>query len=734
MNHHFIQATHQYCGADHPVPAPYLRRSFVLDAAPTEASISVSGLGFYILTVNGKDITKGHIAPYISNPDDYCYYDTYEIASLLTAGENVIGLWLGNGFMNPFGGAVWDFQLARFRGAPRAAVAFSATVNGETVSFIADESFKVHPSPILFDDMRIGETYDARNELDGWDRPGFDDSAWSPAIVSEPPRGEMREATAEPITVMEERRPVRIEKQGEAYLYDFGINTAGICRLRIKGSRGQAVTMWHGEELYPDGRFKNDRICFSTEKYPYYISYNQTERYILRGDGEEVYTPKFIYYGFRYVLVEGITEEQATEDLLTYLVMSSDLRTIGGFSCSNERVNTLYRMAVNSDRSNFFYIPTDCPHREKNGWTGDASMSSDHMTLMYDVEKSYREWLANIRKSQREDGALPGIIPTGGWGFDWGNGPVFDSVIVNLPYMLYQYRGCTEVIRENASAILRYLSYAMTQRMGNGLVEYGLGDWVPVGRGNDKYNVPVSLVVSIMIMDIAKKAAEMFRAIGYTHEEAYALGIYREMREAIRAEHVDAAHAVTRCASQTGQAMCIYYGVFNAEELEEAYRQLVSIVHACDDRFNSGFVGMHVIFHALSMAGESELAYKMIVQKGYPSYGHLIDKGETSLVERFMPDDRSCSSHNHHFMGDIIRWFTVNIGGLHVVDHETVRVGPYMVKEIDFAEAFYDLPKGRVSVKWKKAADGTVEVTYSAPEGVTVRLREDPAVTYRREG
>ena len=719
MNKHYIKATDDFSGAYHAVPAPLLRRSFNLSACPDRATLEISGLGFYFLTVNGTDITKGHLAPYISSPDDYCYYDVYDVAPYLHEGENVIGIWLGNGFMNPFGGEVWDFQLAEFRGAPRVAIDFTAVIGEEEVSFIADDRFRTHPSPVVFDDMRIGETYDARLEIDGWDLPGFDDSDWTPALPAETPRGELRLATAEPIRVMREIKPVSITKQGDAYLYDFGVNTAGLCRLKIRGEQGQALTMWHGEELV-DGLFNNDRIRFSTNKYPFYKEYNQTERYTLRGDKEEIFTPKFIYYGFRYVLVEGLTEEQATEDLLTYLVMSSDIKTVGGFSCSDERVNTLYNMAVNSDRSNFFYFPTDCPHREKNGWTGDASMSSDHMTLMYDVETSYREWLANIRKSQRDDGALPGIIPTGGWGFDWGNGPVFDSVIVNLPYMLWKYRGCTEVVEENAHAIMRYLEYAVRQCKADGTVEYGLGDWCPVGRACDDYNTSPCLVVSIMIMDIAKKAAEMFASVGYAHQCAFAQGIYEDMRRSIRKVFIDQT-TMTAGDSQSAQGMCLYYGVFDESEREEANRRLIEIVHRDGDRFTSGFVGMHSIFHAIADAGESKLAYYMITRDGYPSYAHLIDKGETSLVERFMPDGRSCSSHNHHFMGDIARWFTVYLAGLHVIDHETVEICPHIMDGMDYAEAYYDLPKGRVSVKWHRE-NGEIKVCHEAPEGVKVTV------------
>ncbi len=720
MNKHFIKATERYCDIYDHVPAPLLRKSFTVPAPVNKAEISICGLGFYRLFINGKEITKGHIAPYISNPDHICYYDTYDLSKHLTVGENVIGIILGNGFMNCLGGVVWDFDKAEFRGAPRVALEFFASTDKGEIAFFADESFKTHPSPILMDDLRLGEIYDAREEQKGWSESGFDDSAWQPAIIAETPRGEMSLCTAEPIVVQGEIKPLSVTKQGEAYLYDFGINTAGVCRMSIEAQRGQQITLWHGEIL-KDGKFYNDNIANSPERFLYYKDYNQTIKYTASGEGREVYAPSFSYQGFRYVLVEGITEAQATPELLTYLVMSADIKTVGGFSCSDRRVNKLLDMCVNADRSNMFYFPTDCPQREKNGWTGDASISADHMALMYDVDASWREWLKNIRKAQNGRGELPGIVPTAGWGFKWGNGPAWDSVLFNLPYMLFKFRGNTEVVRENAHAMLRYLSYIMTRRNDNGTVSVGLGDWVPVGKvRSSAYDAPLALTDSIMVMDMAKKAAQMFSSIGLTYEAEYAESIYRDMRATVRRELIDKDTMTVSGSCQSSQCIALYYGVFEPHEEPQAFERLLEFIHAKKDTFDCGFIGMHAIFHVLTRFGRSDLAYKMIMGREYPSYGHLIDIGETAMPEKFMEDPLLVGSHNHHFLGDISRWFTFNIGGLEVIDSNTVRVAPKDIEGIDFAEAFYELPAGRVSVSWTKNADGTKNIEISAPKGVKI--------------
>ena len=632
----------------------------------------------------------------------------------------MIGILLGNGFMNPFGGAIWDFEKADWKGAPRVALELTAQGEGQELRLEADESFKVHPSPILFDEYRMGEHYDAGLEIKGWNMPGFDDGSWENAIPAETPRGELKKCEAEPIRGQKRLQPVSITKCEDGYLYDFGENTAGLTELTITAQPGQQITLWHGEILQ-EGKFYFKNIIFERPGFEFYYEYNQKTIYIAKGGEKERYVPSFVYYGFRYVLVQGITEEQATKDLLTYLVMNSDLRHIGGFECSDETANTLFEMVKRSDLANFYYFPTDCPHREKNGWTGDASMSSDHMALLYDVEDSWREWLRNIGKSQNAVGAIPGIVPTFDWGFAWGNGPAWDSVLFNLPYMLYKYRGNTDVIRENAHAMVRYLEYILTRRSEDGTVAIGLGDWVPVGKPADAYDAPLALTDSIMVMDMAKKAHEMLKAIGYDRPAQLAEGVYRDMRSAIRDNLLD--HETMEMAGkcQSSQAMALYYGVFETAEEEKAFQNLLRYIHQNNDSFDCGFLGMHVLFHVLSDFGQGELAYHMITKKEYPSYGHMIVCGDTAMTETFLRQGKIGSSHNHHFLGDIARWFMTRVAGLYIADDTHVEIRPDYISFLTFAGAYYELPAGKVSVHWEKKGE-IYELKVSCPEAVDCKL------------
>ena len=393
----FISATREFATYEKTVAAPYLRRSFSLSALPEKADFTVTGLGFYRVFVNGKDITKGLLAPYISNDDEVVYYDRYDLAPHLRVGKNTLAFLLGNGFHNCVGGNIWDLDKALYRSAPK--LAFALTLSDGTV-IEADENVKTHPSPILFDDLRCGVHYDARKELSGWTSPDFDDSDWENAFPVETARGKSVLCSAEPIRVYDELAPETItphvflapyqhrddhmpektfydsaeDDAKEGFLYDFGQNNAGIFRLKINGKAGQRIVLQACERLNEENRPFFSNIDF----YP--NGYSQRTIYICRGEGEEIFTPDFTYIGYRYLWVSGITEEQATKELLTYLVAGSDLEARGDFSCSDEMANRLWEISLRSDRANLYYFPTDCPHREKNGWTGDASMSAEHMT------------------------------------------------------------------------------------------------------------------------------------------------------------------------------------------------------------------------------------------------------------------------------------------------------------------------------------------------------------------
>lgn len=737
MKKQFICATQEPCDFSHRVPAPYLRRSFDLRFPPVHAAVRICGLGFYRLWINGTEITKGYFAPYISNPDDRMYYDIYDLAPHLRQGKNVIGVLLGNGFQNDFGGAVWNFDRAAWRSAPKLALEFEAEGCGQTFSFCADERFLTHPSPIRFDEYRLGEIYDAARELPGWNLPDYDASGWAPALPTDAPRGTLCECHAEPIRCYEELKPVSVTPCEDGYLYDFGRNTSGVCRLHLSAaSPGQTVVVKFCERLR-DGKFDQSNLYNQpVASYPFYYTDFARIEYRAKG-GDETYEPSFAWFGYRYAFVLGVTEAQATADLLTYPVLSSRLRRIGQFSCSDPIVNRIQELIVNSDRSNFYYFPTDCPHREKNGWTGDASMSVEHMLLHMAGENSLRVWLANIRKAQNDAGALPGIVPTGGWGFDWGNGPAWDSVLFNLPYQIYRHTGDVSVITENLPAMLRYLAYAVTKRDERGLCAYGLGDWVDPNQDvNGKIAAPLEVTDSVMLTDMATKAAFLFRQAGRRREAEYAAGFAADMREAIRAHLIDFDTMTVAGDCQTSQAFAIGAGIFETEELPAARARLLAILHRDGDENACGMIGLRYLYHVLIDMGEAELAYRVMTSEGRTGYGSWVKRGATSMLENFPYEDgRGVCSQNHHFLADILSVMIQDFAGLRpnptCDDPCAFVIAPVFLRELDFAEADYRGVCGRLSVRWERRAE-EICLTIEVPEGMHGRLLLPP--TFRTEG
>lgn len=746
----FICASAIYNTYEKHVPSPYFKKIFSVNAPLVSAAVTICGLGFYDIFINGHKITKGLLAPYISNPDHFIYYDGYDLLPYLVVGENVLVVQLGNGMQNAQGGIIWDFDIAPFRDVPKLAFALELQEEGKPLRIIeADETVQTKPSPICFDDLRSGVFYDANLETADLHAPVFG-AGWKNSMPASAPAGEPSLCSAEPIVPARELKPALIRKarlagyktpfwevseyirlndtkteytpqNKEGYLYDFGENTAGIVRLNIHGKKGQKIELQFCEYIDEAGNPSYANIYF----YP--DGYAQRDIYICKGEMNEVFQPQFTYHGFRYCMVMGITEEQAVPELLTAVVCHSDVKQRARFLCSDTVANTLYTTALRSDLANFYYFPTDCPHREKNGWTGDAAVSAEQFMLNFQVENSLKEWTRNIVKAQNEKGRLPGIVPTGTWGYDRLNGPAWDRAIVELPYQMYRFTGDTQALEICKTAWLRYLDYLETRKNADGLIGFGLGDWMQPEHASDQPDAPVLFTDSVLCMDFAKKAADFFSCLKLPEAERKAQVFFTEMRKAIRA-HLMNFHTITaNAACQTTQAMAIYYGVFDKQELPEAGRNLVRMIEQAGEHFNCGMLGLRVIFHVLADMGEANLAYRMITRSDFPSYGYFLKAGLTTFPEIIQRNYKSePGSLNHHYFGDISNWFISKVAGIHVNDSmqgpHCIDIQPNFIHALDWAQAEYQAPGGTVYVKWSKTPEAKVQLDIRMPAEIIGKL------------
>ena len=322
-------------------------------------------------------------------------------------------------------------------------------------------------------------------------------------------------------------------------------------------------------------------------------------------------------------------------------------------------------------------------------------------------------------KAQNDEGALPGIVPTGGWGFDWGNGPAWDGVLFNLPYQLFKQRGNTDVIRQCKDAQIKYLKYVMTRRNEDGTISIGLSDWASVDKHASDVKHLNYFTDTVIVMDLAKIACEMYRACGLTKEADFAEKIYNDMRKTARSRLIDYDTLTAWGDCMACQAIGLYYGIFEKEEEEAAFARLLEFIHANNDRFDVGFLGQHCIYHVLTKFGESELAYKMITAKDGVSFGDNYDRGYTSVTEHFFTNPEKFSSQNHHFQSEYARWFVTAVAGLEIIDSNTVKVNPQFINSLDWVSAHVTLPAGKVGIKWERT-DGEPKVTLSVPDGVKV--------------
>lgn len=688
----FIAAGKEYCTRDKFIPAPYFRRAFVV-SNKKDAKILICGLGFYEIFINGVDITKGKFAPYIANPDHFLYYDEYDVTAYLQEGKNVIGIFLGNGIINSIGGRTWDFDKAPFRSAPK--VALSYIEDGKLV-FEADEQFKTAPSPLLFDDYRMGEVYDGRKIIEGWNEVDFDDSAWSSCIQAQTPKGTPTLCSVEPIRKHKEIVPVSIHKVENGFLYDFGENTSGTCRLRLSGKCGQEIRMQYGEVLLEGKVLHTKNLCCPGEDEKKW----QTDIYVCRGVGEEIYEPHFTFHGFRYVFIEGLRVEFPSKGILTKLSYHSDFSSYSQLKTDNSIINQLQQMTLNSDLSNFFYFPMDCPQREKNGWTADLALSCEQMLYNFDCARSLKEWHKNLCRAQAENGELPGIVPTSSWGYSGMNGPAWDYAIIEIPYQLHKFAGETDCFTENVGYIEKYLHYLLSRKKPNGLFEFGLGDWCECDAALEElYTTPVEITDTLMSIEIFTKVAFLSKITGHKELWEFCEENRRNILCDFRKIYIN-----ENCSlpTQTAQAKAISVGVFTEEEKTKAVLYLVKMVRECG-HFQVGVIGARVLFRILAENEYHNLAFELITQDSFPSYKTWIDMGMTSLGESFnkthknsflRTDGGRILSQNHHFWGDISAWFYIYILGLRINPNQdnpnAILLKPFAFKKVKYAVGKYE--------------------------------------------
>lgn len=709
--------------------APLLRKSISLEEKNIKnARLYVSGVGYYEFFINGAHVSDRKLEPGYTHFDKRVLYSTYDVTSMLQHGENVLAAELGNGWLNIQSLSVWEFEKARWRMRPRMIAELRITYNDGTVQTIpTDRTWKTNSGACSFNNLYSGEVYDARLVHKGWTIPGFDDKKWMPAIEVEAPAKILTSQQMPPIRVVREVKPVSMRKIDDyTYIYDMGENMTGVCRLQVQGPTGTCVTLAHGELIHDDGTLNqgNIEIYFKREKngLPQHVDpfeRIQTDTYFLSGNGMETYEPRFTYHGFRYVEVASTRPLTLTQESLTGLCMHTDVEPVGNFACSNEILNKLVEASCNSYLGNLFSIPTDCPQREKNGWTADGYVGMDYGLLFYDGITVYEKWMNDFIDNQRERGDLSGIIPSSGWGYaDW-IGPVWDAALFIIPNNLYKYYGDTRAIEKMWDTCVRYLQYLET-REKDGKLTYGIGDWVFYKAKTDTHFTSTAFywldnVLMAKFADLTGHDGTKYRAKA------------DNLKELINNEWFDAEKKMYANGTQAAQSVGLALRLVPEEHAQAVADNLVRMIRDNGHQLDFGMLGSKFVPAMLVKYGYADDAYKMIIRPEAPSWANWIHRGLTTLPETWVLDkDFKDASLNHAFLGDISAWMMNSLAGINPHPKKPgfagIIIRPQFINGISWAKGEYRSVRGLIRSEWKREGN-QIELNIIIPANTEAELQ-----------
>ncbi|UCD27394.1 MAG: glycoside hydrolase family 78 protein, partial [Planctomycetota bacterium] len=677
-------------------PAPIFRKSFTLNQKVRSARAYISGLGYYELYLHGKKVGDHVLDPAFTRYDKRALYVTYDVNDRLRRSDNAVGIMLGNGWYNMPTLAVWNFDKPPWRNRPQLICQLHIEYEDGTTKIItSDRTWKVADGPITFNSVRSGETYDARLEKDGWSKPGYDDTDWRHAAVVDDTKDILSAQQMPPIKIVDTIRPVEItEPRPGLYVYDMGQNFAGWAQLKVTGPTGTKVVMKYGERLNKDGTVRQREIGRFVKRHEF-----QTDTYILKGEGLEVWEPRFVYHGFRYVQVTGFPGIPDLGNIRGRIAHTS-YEQIGRFECSNEIFNKLQENMTWSYGANFFGYPTDCPHREKNGWTGDAHLAGELAMFNFDNCAAYTKWMNDFMDEQQASGEVACIIPTGGWGYHWGNGPAWDSAYILIPWYMYLYYGDLGIFEKHYARVKRYVDFLTAEKAENHIVSWGLGDWVPAKT----VTPPVVTSTAYYYLDalILSKVAGL---LGKDSDAAKYADLAGTIRDAFNAKFFDRNTGLYAEGTQTAMSCALYQGLVEPEDIPKVVENLVANIEKNNNHIDTGVLGAKYLPHALTENGRADIAYKVIAQTTQPGWGYWIARRATTLWE----DWGGRASLNHIFFGDVSAWFYKGLAGINpdpdLPGFKHIIIRPNVVGDLTEVKAEVNSIRGKIVSEWELDED-----------------------------
>ncbi len=684
-------------------PAPVMLREFTLDTMPQMAVFSVAVAGWCEVRVNGEKVGRDVLTPTTCQPDMRISRLELNVTALLKKGSNSLEVLLGNGWQNTFTIDTWGFCDVPWKSCPK--ICGELKCDGNT-QFVTDGSWRVYDSPIVFNSLRNGEWYDARMEGKRINE--------RPAMVEKyAPWGRVSPDDSVPCREGESFEPRNVGKSPRGQeLYDFGANIAGWCEIVVEGEEGAKVALDYDESITSNKTllgYINIYTQGGGEKRPV-----QHDEYTLAGRaGGEKWHPRFTYHGFRYVMATVVGNARI-KDIRARFV-HSDFARAGTLSTSDATFSALQSSTERSYLSNFVGIPTDCPHREKNGWTGDAQLAMETGLWNYDAKDSYVHFLRMAIDSQRPNGAISCILPCSPkFGFFWGSGPAWDAIIFEIPEQMFRFYGDDAPAREAYPAMKRYMDFISEKADADGLYDYGLGDWCDFEQ---KITTPTRVTDSAYVYLFNRRLAFWAKRFGEADYEAQRMAAARRIKEAFNRAYYKGDGMYGGGQFTTLAAPLFIKGLCADGEEEKVARRLVEAVRSRGHRAYFGILGAKWVPRVLAEYGYADDAFRLFVQPEIPGWAHWLQFGDGTLRENW----NDANSHNHIMFGDLSAWAYEYAVGIVPVEpgFKKVAFRPHFLEGVDSFSATYRTPCGEVRAGWRRV-NGKPMFEYSVPEGIEV--------------
>lgn len=697
-----------------PQPAVQLRKEFALPDSIRRARLYVTALGSYRMFLNNRRVGADVLTPESTDYRKRVVYQVYDVTNLLAKGANAIAATLADGWYGS--GFTWSGR--HFFAPPNRLLAQLEIElgDGRSETIATDGSWRGATSPIVYSEIYSGETYDARLEQKGWQSAGFDDSHWTPASVSKAPKISVSGALTLPVEVVKTLKPERVTHPvKDTYIFDMGQNMVGWVTMQAKGPSGTRVRLRFAEILNPDGSIYTENLRNA----------DATDIFVLRGTGQEQFTPQFTFHGFRYVEVTGYPGTPTTDAIAGEVLSSIRGDAIGTLSTSSDLINKMWSIGIWGQRGNFLSIPTDCPQRdERLGWMGDAGVFWRTGSYNFDIAAFSQKFVQDVVDAQTVQGAFTNVSPNLLSFDDLGSegAPGWGDAGVIVPWTTWIQYGNRDIIDKNWDAMQKWMEY-IHNRNPDFLRKKGVGpnfaDWLAPDEHTDK-----DLLSTAYWALIANMMADMARATGKDADAQRYAGLTENIRAAFQKAYLKE-NGVVGTGTQTSYVVALYTRMAPPNLEPQLVENLVKDIEARNWHLSTGFLGTPFLLSTLADHGRTDVAYRLLLNETYPSWGYMLSKGATTWWERWNGDsgDPAMNSYNHYAFGSVMAWVYRRMAGIDTAmsapGFRKIVIHPLLDSRVTFAKGTYDSIYGKIATDWSVTPQGPFHLKVIIPANTT---------------